>query len=153
MAVLACLQVLVYFMLTSLALWLDQVLHGALSHIATVKSIYLAQSITEIVLLLPWIALGWWAITHENRLAIAGFIAWALCMVVMTALDFYSVGFRWTFVQWPFFGGVTTASFIVLILAAGFAGVCTARFGRGFANYRAYPSLSCYGLAALLTIT
>jgi hypothetical protein len=142
MAVLACLQLAVYFLLTSLSLWLDQVITGAISQIATFRVLYKAQAGLEIALLLPWVALGWFALTREHRLAAAGFVAWAAFLLVTNALDFYSVAFRWTYIQWPFFGGVTTASLVILVFTIGFAGVCTARFGRGFANYREHPPLA-----------
>jgi hypothetical protein len=151
MAVLACLQLAVYFMLTSLSLWLDQLLHGAIANIATFHAVYEVQSAVEIALLVPWIVLGWYSITREHKLGVAGFIAWAAVLLITNAVDFHSVALQWTYIQWPFFGSVTTASLIVLVFTIGFTSVCTARFGRGFANYRTSPAVWPRGGALMAT--
>jgi hypothetical protein len=60
--------------------------------------VYRCQSITTIVLFLPWIALGWWALSRENKMGLAVFLAWTAALIITWSIDFYSLGkfFLWT---------------------------------------------------------
>ena len=49
---------------------------------------------------------------------------------------FYSMIYRFTFVDWPLFGSVTVASFVVMILSMVFGLACRANFGKGLMDYR-----------------
>jgi hypothetical protein len=112
MVVLACLQLGVYWFMTAMGIWIDQVVNDALSQcvrsfrvlpsqqvltrpfrsIATHNVVYKFQSITTVVTFLPWIVLGWWALTRENKIGLAVFLGWAVALIVAWAIDFYSLG-------------------------------------------------------------
>ena len=49
---------------------------------------------------------------------------------------FCSMIYRFTFVDWPFFGSVTVASFVFMILSMVFGLACRTNFGKGLMDYR-----------------
>lgn len=51
---------------------------------------------------------------------------------------FYSRVYRFTFVDWPFFGCMTVTSFVALISSTGFAFVCLRHYGKGLAQWSTY---------------
>lgn len=55
---------------------------------------------------------------------------------------FYSIVYRWTFMQWPFLGCFTTASLVLLFASTSLGVVCRLNFGKGHAEYRKYLTLS-----------
>ena len=51
---------------------------------------------------------------------------------------FYSRIYRFTFVDWPFFGCMTTASFVALVSSTVFALVCLRNYNKGLAEWSTY---------------
>ncbi|KAH8114892.1 hypothetical protein DFH11DRAFT_1877246 [Phellopilus nigrolimitatus] len=66
-----CLQLLVYLLITSAALWIDQLLTGAIASISSHTTVYLALFVGTLALLLPWLAAGWRAWPFFAALAAA----------------------------------------------------------------------------------
>ena len=48
---------------------------------------------------------------------------------------FYSQVYRFTFVDWPFFGCLTVTSFVALVCSTGFACVCQHNYDKGLAQW------------------
>jgi len=48
---------------------------------------------------------------------------------------FYSRIYRFTFIDWPFFGCMTIASFMALLCSIGFAVVCLRNYDKGLAQW------------------
>jgi hypothetical protein len=48
---------------------------------------------------------------------------------------FYSQIYRFTFVDWPFFGCMTVTSFLALISSTVFAFVCLRNYGKGLSEW------------------
>ena len=51
---------------------------------------------------------------------------------------FYSRVYRFTFVDWPFFGCMTVTSFVTLISSTVFAFVCLRNYDKGLAQWSTY---------------
>jgi len=135
MAVLVCLQLSVFLLLTSMALWLNQLMATAIAKISLHTSIYDGVLLFTTILLIPWITTGWYGIRCENKRLMTIFLVLALLFVAAWATMFYSQVYRWTFLQWPFLACITTASFIVLISSMILGTKSWLNFDQGLANY------------------
>lgn len=62
-------------------------------------------------------------------------------VIHLTEADVYSLVYRWTWLQWPFFASMSVASFVVLTCAGVFAIGCLLNFNKGLAHYRTCSSL------------
>lgn len=91
-------------------------------------------------MLVPWLFLGRAALARESTRLLWTFQGATFVLVVCWGLMFYSRVFRWTFLQWPFLGCVTVASFLGVILAALWAEVGRRCFGRGLRHFRTSAS-------------
>ncbi len=64
LAVLVCLQLSMYLMITSMGLWADQLLHGAIAAVSSHTQIYLGLFIFTIVVstipFVTWLQLSTW---------------------------------------------------------------------------------------------
>jgi len=134
-AVQACLQLELFVLTAAMSLWLDQLLNTALRDISAHTVVYDALVGITTVLLVPWITLGWYAIHREMKRAMVAFIGIALFYFIGWGLMFYSIIYRWTFVQWPLLSGFTVVSFILLAASISLGLICRMNFGKGLAEY------------------
>ncbi|KAF8890623.1 hypothetical protein BD779DRAFT_1516082 [Infundibulicybe gibba] len=146
MAVLACLQLEVFALTATMALWMDTLLNTAIRELAAHSFEYFGLLAVTAILLLPWIALGWHGIRKENKRLMGLFLFLTFCAIVCWSMMFYSIVFRWTFLQWPFLGCCTVASFILLFANLILGTICWLNFGKGLAEYlRVEDTLSALG--------
>ena len=78
---------------------------------------------------------GWYSVRNENRKLTWAFLTIALFFLFAWSMMFYSRIYRFTFVDWPFFGSMTIASFLTLISSTGFAFVCLRNYGKGLSEW------------------
>jgi len=135
MAVLACLQLEVFVLVISLGLWSKTLTETTMAHISEHTPVYKALYIGTIVLLLPWIAMGWYSIRREMKRMMIVFIGIAFIFTAGWSIMFYSIIYRWTFTQWPYLSCYTIASFILLIASMILGIICRMNFGKGLAQY------------------
>lgn len=135
MAVLACLQLEVFVLVTAMVLWLDVLLNTAIKELSEHTPEYKAVSIITSVLLIPWLMTGWYAIRREMKRMVALFLSIAFILIFGWSIMFYSLVYRWTFVEWPLMACFSVASFILLIASAVLAIICRVNFGKGLAQY------------------
>ncbi|KAF8154026.1 hypothetical protein B0H34DRAFT_720077 [Crassisporium funariophilum] len=148
MAVLACLQMEAFVLVTSMGLWIDVLMNTAIARISAHTPIYKALFIATAILLLPWIAMGWYSIRREMRKMMIIFLAIAFIITTGWAIMFYSIVYRWSFVQWPYLGCFTVASFVLLIASMTLGVICRINFGKGLAQYlHAEEALASLGFA------
>ena len=69
-----CLQLAVYLLVTSVALWVDQLVNGAIARISSHTTVYLALFTFTLVAFIPWLASGWRAVRKEQRRALYVFL-------------------------------------------------------------------------------
>ncbi|KAI0311848.1 hypothetical protein OF83DRAFT_1149128 [Amylostereum chailletii] len=135
LAVFVCLQLAVFFLVVAMSLWIDQLVNGAIADLSWHTGVYEALFISTTVFLLPWIATGWFSIRRENARLTLAFLVTAFIFIAAWALMFYSQVYRFTFVDWPFFGSITLTAFVVMVLSMVFALLCRSNFDRGLAHF------------------
>ncbi|KAF8486938.1 hypothetical protein DFH94DRAFT_702089 [Russula ochroleuca] len=135
LAVLVSIQLSVFILVNAMALWVDQLLHGAIKKLSSHTVVYDGTFITTAVLLIPWLMLGWFSVRRESRKLTSAFLAIAFFFLFAWSMMFYSRVYRFTFVDWPFFGCMTVTSFVTLISSTGFAFVCLRNYDKGLAQW------------------
>ncbi|OSD03730.1 hypothetical protein PYCCODRAFT_1466642 [Trametes coccinea BRFM310] len=129
------LQLALFFTVTAISLWVDQLRNSEIAVLAEHSPLYYALFIFTIVTIVPWIVMGWFAIRREMKLLMAAFIFLTVCYIVGWSVMFYSQVYRWTFIEWPFFGCATLVSFVVMMGALIFGIICWTGFDKGLAHY------------------
>ncbi|TFK37643.1 hypothetical protein BDQ12DRAFT_150777 [Crucibulum laeve] len=148
MALLACLQLEAFVLVAAMGLWIDVLIKTAIAKISAHSTIYLGLFIITTILLLPWITMGWYAIQREMKKTMAAFLLVAFLITLGWLIMFYSIVYRWTFVQWPFLGCFTVASLILLVASIALGVICRLNFGKGLAEYlRAEAALASSNFA------
>ncbi|KAH9477056.1 hypothetical protein JR316_0010972 [Psilocybe cubensis] len=135
MALLASLQLEAFVLVTSGGLWIDVLMNTAIVEISAHTKLYQALFISTTILLVPWIAMGWYSIRREMKRVMIIFLGIGICIMAGWATMFYSIVYRWSFMQWPFLGCFTVASFILLLSSIILGIVCRINFGKGLAQY------------------
>ncbi|KAF7297185.1 hypothetical protein MIND_00951600 [Mycena indigotica] len=136
MAVQACLQMEVFVLVAATRRVSIFFPRRLLTNIpASHTTVYNALVIASIVLVLPWIALGWYGVRREHKGMMISFLGIAFFFVAGWALMFYSIVYRWSFVQWPYLGCFTVASFILIIASVILGTICWRHFGEGLTEY------------------
>jgi len=148
MAVLACLQLEAFVLVAATGLWIDVLINTAIEGISAHTKVYKALFIASIILLLPWIMMGWYAIRLEMQVMMVFFLGIALNFLTGWSIMFYSIVYRWTFTQWPYLACFTVASFVLLLASIILGVVCRLNFGKGLAQYlHAEEALASSGFA------
>jgi len=117
------------------ALWLDQLYNGAIAVMATQSKVYQTVLMIVLVLLIPWLLMGWFAARKELKLPMAVFLVLSALYVIGWGVMFDSTTFRWTFYQWGFFGSISTLSAILAIIDLVVGIMCRLNFDKGLPNY------------------
>lgn len=135
LVVLTCLQMAVYFLVTANALWIDQLFNGPLVNISSHNIEYIIGFTILNVLLLPWIAIGWFSIRREMKRTMWTFLGLGTFYILSWGFLYYSQVFRWTWIQWPFFACMSLSAQIAELACVILAIVCYKNFHRGLASY------------------
>lgn len=129
------LQLSFFFMGATVSLWLDDLFNGAASRSASYVAFYKATSFATLVLLIPWIATGWFAVRQELRLPMFIFLVLSLLYLGAWALMFLADTFRWAFLTWLFFTLMASASVFLTLVAFILGVICRYNFGKGLPRY------------------
>ncbi|RPD60844.1 hypothetical protein L227DRAFT_575013 [Lentinus tigrinus ALCF2SS1-6] len=129
------LQLSLFFTVTAISLWIDQLRNSSIAMLAHHPGLYYALFIGTIVTIVPWMIMGWFAVRREMKFLMAGFLFLNICYIALWSAMFYSHVYRWTFIEWPFFACSTMVSMGVLVGAAIFGTISWVNFGRGLAHY------------------
>ncbi|OCH96709.1 hypothetical protein OBBRIDRAFT_787278 [Obba rivulosa] len=128
-------QLALFFVATFAALWLDQVLNGSIGRLTHTKAMFIAISVLVLVLLVPWLTLGWISVRREHRLMALTFLVLSLAYLGGWASMFTAATFRWTFVQWTFFSLIASASVLLTFMTFVVGVICLFNFGKGLPRY------------------
>ncbi|KAF8961595.1 hypothetical protein BDZ97DRAFT_1759777 [Flammula alnicola] len=120
MAVLACLQMEAFVLTAGMGLWINVLANTAINKISNTPP-FIKRCISRLLL--------------EMKRMMVIFLAIGFIITAGWAIMFYSIVFRWTFMQWPYLGCFTVASFILLISTMALGVVCRMNFDRGLAEY------------------
>ncbi|KAI0752121.1 hypothetical protein C8Q74DRAFT_1373907 [Fomes fomentarius] len=129
------LQLSLFFTITAISLWVDQLRHSSIAFLSRHSPIYYGLFIFTIVTIIPWMLMGWFAIRRELKLVMAGFMFLVVAYIVCWGVMFYSEVYRWTFIEWPFFACSTLVSMVVLLGSVIFGTISWMGFGKGLAHY------------------
>jgi len=135
LGVFVCLQLSVYLLVSSMGLWIDQLVNGAIARISSFTAIYLALFIFTIIVLLPWISMGWFAVRREMKRTMTAFLLIAFVFLVCWSIMYYSLVYRWTWIQWPFFASLTVAAQLGLVATLVLGVLCWRNFHMGLKQY------------------
>ncbi|KAM6498386.1 hypothetical protein JOM56_006334 [Amanita muscaria] len=128
-------QLCFFFVMVTVSLWIDQLVNRPIGDLAHFRALYLTGSSIALVLLLPWLILGWVGVRLELKVPIVLFLLLALLYIGCFGLMLVSTTFRWTFVTWPFFSVMASASFFLTCIALILGLVCRCNFGKGLLRY------------------
>ncbi|KAG8981732.1 hypothetical protein FRB90_007044, partial [Tulasnella sp. 427] len=93
------LQLSLFFIVTTMALWIDQLCFGAIGKFSSHMMMYRAVDIVIFVMLLPWLALGWFGVRRESKKMMYGFFGISVFLLGQWASSFGSTAWRLTFVN------------------------------------------------------
>jgi len=130
-----CLQLSVFCLVTAMALWINELVNGAIALISMHTTAYLGVFIASTILLVPWISMGWFAVRREMKKLMAGFLFLGFLYVAGWGIMFCSLEYRWTFLRWPFFAALTAEAFVVMIASCVLGVMCRRNFDKGLAHY------------------
>lgn len=128
-------QLSLFFVVAAVALWLDQLFHGAIAIMATQSNTYQAFLMVVIVMLIPWLLTGWFAARRELKVPMLIFLVLSALYLVGFCLMFDSGTFRWTFVQWGFFGAMASLSAFLDLVGFVVGIMCRLNFDKGLVQY------------------
>jgi hypothetical protein len=116
-------QIALFFIVVTVALWLDQLLNSAIGDQATFLTIYKAGAIITLVFLIPWVLTGWFGVRRELRLPTFIFLVLSILYLAGWGVMFFSTTFRLTFSTWRFFAVNASASVFLTVFLPSF-GCC-----------------------------
>jgi len=135
LAVLVSIQLSVFILVNAMSLWVDQLLHGVIKDLSAHTVVYDGTFISTTLLLVPWLILGWYSVRRESRKLTWAFLGIALFFLFAWSMMFYSHIYRFTFLDWPFFGCMSGTSFLALLSSTFFAFVCLRNYGKGLSEW------------------
>jgi len=135
LCMLVCLQMAVYLFIGSTGLWIDQLFNSALTKISTHTPIYVGLFLFTIIVLIPWISLGWYSVRREKKRPMLAFLLIDFVFFTAWAIMYYSEVYRWTWIQWPFFASLTACAQVIMAATIVIGTICWRQFGNGLAHY------------------
>jgi hypothetical protein len=84
---------------------------------------------------------GWFAVRRELQAPMLIFLMLSFGYLAGWGAMISSTTFRWTFVQWLFFGLIASSSVILTFVALILGLICRLNFGKGLPRYRKYTHL------------
>jgi hypothetical protein len=128
-------QLSLFFMVVTVSLWIDQLMNSGIGDFATFLTLYKTTSFGTLVLLVPWLMTGWFAVRRELQVQMFIFLFLSLLYLAGWGVMFFSTTFRWTFITWFFFAVMASASVVLTCMAIILGVVCRLNFGKGLARY------------------
>ncbi|KAI0274892.1 hypothetical protein BC834DRAFT_978153 [Gloeopeniophorella convolvens] len=128
-------QLSLFFVIVTVALWLDQLYNGAIAVLAIRSNLYQSFMTVVLILLIPWLVTGWFAARRELKYPMMVFLVLSAFYLIGWSLMFDSTTFRWTFVQWSFFSAIATLSAVLVLIGLVVGIMCRLNFDKGLIRY------------------
>lgn len=128
-------QLSLFFVVVSVALWLDQICNGAIGRLATAHKVYESLLIIVLLMLPVWLLTGWFAVRRESKIPMTIFLVLCVGYIAGWGAMFDSTTFRWTLSQWSFFAAMMVAGFILVMICFTVGVFCRLNFGRGLPHH------------------
>jgi len=117
------------------SLWLDKLFNSPIGDLAQFKTLYKVVSFLTLVLLIPWLMTGWFAVRRELRVPMFIFLLLSVLYLAGWSFMFISTTFRWTFVTWRFFSIMASASVLLTVSSLVLGIICRYNFSKGLLRY------------------
>ncbi|CAE6392710.1 unnamed protein product [Rhizoctonia solani] len=124
------LQLSLYFMVVSMALWIQELYRGPAAKETSLAPLYKAIVAIQLVALLPWLVMGWYAVRREMRKTMIAFLVLSALFIIAWAGMFVSPTWRLTFLTWMFFRMMTVCAAILTALTLVLGIVAFINFGK-----------------------
>ncbi|KAI0706048.1 hypothetical protein BC835DRAFT_1311871 [Cytidiella melzeri] len=128
-------QLSVFFVVVSVALWVDQVYNGDIARLTTRVAMFKGVMITILFLMIPWLTIGWISVRREHKIPMLIFLMLAFGYTVGWSSMFAAPTFRWTFIEWRFFSLISAASVVLALVTFILGIICRCNFGKGLSRY------------------
>lgn len=128
-------QLCTFFIAVTVSLWLDQLFNEAIENQITFEKLYKITSIITLILTIPWLTTGWFAVRRELRALMFVFLMLSLLYLGGWSVMFFSPTFRWTFITWRFFSIMASASVFLTVVCFVLGVICRFNFGKGLLRY------------------
>jgi hypothetical protein len=135
MATMATLQLSVFVLLTAMILWANELMSTAVAHISLYTHTELFVIIFSSALVVPWLSMGWYAITREHKVWMAIYLFLGVVFVGGWAGMFDSEVYRFSLQEWSFMSTATALSFFNMVASLVLGVICYLNFGKGFSSY------------------
>lgn len=135
LALSVAIQLSVFFIGADIALWIDQLYNGNVAQFTEHRTLWVGIYLGVLVVLFPWLAMGWFAVRRENRMLMHLFLLLAVVMTGGWILMFASTSFLWTFKAWDFFAAISVAAAVLLLATLALGVTCRLNFGHGLPRY------------------
>ncbi|CAE6520374.1 unnamed protein product [Rhizoctonia solani] len=124
------LQLSLYFMVVSMALWIQELYVGPAAEQTTLAPLYKTIVAIQLAALVPWLVMGWYAVRREMRKTMIAFLVLSALFIVAWAGMFVSPTWRLTFLTWMFFRMMTVSAAILTVLTLLLGIVSFLNFGK-----------------------
>ncbi|KAG8954158.1 hypothetical protein FRC04_000378 [Tulasnella sp. 424] len=129
------LQLSLFFIVTTMALWIDQLCFGAIGKFSSHMMVYRAIDIIIFIMLIPWLAFGWFGVRRESKKMMYAFFGISIFLLGQWASSFGSSAWKLTFVNWTFFAIMSVVAAGLTVGVVIFGVICFRNFGEGLGNY------------------
>ncbi|KAJ8074918.1 hypothetical protein PM082_019245 [Marasmius tenuissimus] len=129
------LQLAGFFVLASTVMWIDKASMGNISLLADHLTVYRVALIVMVILVIPWLILGWQSVRKEQRRLFWVFFLISLLFLGVASSCFGSHLYRFIFSVWPLFATMTIASYILIVAITVMGVVCRCLFGKGMKEF------------------
>jgi len=127
-------QLTMFLLIASLALWIDELFNGAISSFSSTTPIHKGIALASGLLTVPWFAIGWIAVRKERKLLMVAFFVLTSLFLVSWCGTFASQTFGVLFGKWPFFAALSVSAFGLLVVSLLVSVLCRLHFGQGLAT-------------------
>ncbi|TFK96439.1 hypothetical protein BDV98DRAFT_576093 [Pterulicium gracile] len=135
MAVLVCLQLGAFILMSTLGLWADELFGIFEKRMSEHTIAYKALIVLTSVVVIPIGTLGWISIKREQRALMGVFLFLLFAVLSGWGAMFGSQIFRWTFMDWPLLAGMNVASLVLIIASMTLSVICWLNFDKGLGHY------------------
>jgi hypothetical protein len=128
-------QLVAFFQITSIALWLDEITTHIMGATSKGEIAYLVLYIALALSIVPWIYLASHAIREESNRMMTGVFVFSVLYIAGFTGMLASDTFRQTVIHWSFFAAVFVIAWILLVIVIILAVLCQFNFGIGLHRY------------------
>ncbi|WVR00076.1 hypothetical protein IAU59_007218 [Kwoniella sp. CBS 9459] len=129
------LQLDAFVLVTFFALFLDQISRGPASYFMRKCTLFQTIYSVLIVILFPWLYLGWTSIRKEQRRRFNIFLGLTAVLIAGWAISFANSVFRVVFTTWAFFTALGCLAFTLTVLSVVLAIARRLTFGKGLSEF------------------